>query len=445
MGEALVALKHEELKEMGILSVGHRLTILKSVYEIKIKQDVPIDPDNYLPPCEFSDGETSDVMLTRSLAAEASLNDQAASLDDISRLIRSIKIRDDRLFQLEAELRRTNDEFLRLNTELKPVFQMLKNQSNKPLPYYPPAASPNDVELNDNMTSPALSQGQPEKSGSSLSRKFSKKGLFLNSTSKSNSPTYIPSSVPEVRSATENSNLDPSAAAVAATNYLGTASNGGLPTSTSPNTITIPSPTSPNTYANQPTLHSRAYPGQIPTPNTARPYPTPVDETREPYMSGTTMVESDRERSNATPSFTSSRQRQRDRDEVQSSNQSVRSGGETPSVEIFKSFRVSMEDPCWKVLPAALKKYQINADWRQYALYIVYGDQERCLGLEEKPLILFKQLDREGKKPMFMLRRHAAPMEGHSQPTSGAPGVGYDTASLGGRGPTTMPLPGGVL
>ena len=37
---------------MGILSVGHRLTILKSVYDIKVRQDVPIDPDNYLPPCK---------------------------------------------------------------------------------------------------------------------------------------------------------------------------------------------------------------------------------------------------------------------------------------------------------------------------------------------------------------------------------------------------------
>jgi hypothetical protein len=75
------------------------------------------------------------------------------------------------------------------------------------------------------------------------------------------------------------------------------------------------------------------------------------------------------------------------------------------SVEIFKSFRVSMEDPCYKVLPAALKKYNINAPWEQYALYIVYGDKERCLGMEEKPLILFKQLDKEGRKPMFMLRK----------------------------------------
>jgi hypothetical protein len=80
-------------------------------------------------------------------------------------------------------------------------------------------------------------------------------------------------------------------------------------------------------------------------------------------------------------------------------------GTDPSSVEIFKSFRVSMEDPCYKVLPAALNKYNINAPWEQYALYIVYGDKERCLGLEEKPLIIFKQMDKEGLKPMFMLRK----------------------------------------
>ena len=55
VGEALIALKHEELKEMGISSVGHRLTILKSVYEIKVKQDVPLDADHYIPLSMFSD------------------------------------------------------------------------------------------------------------------------------------------------------------------------------------------------------------------------------------------------------------------------------------------------------------------------------------------------------------------------------------------------------
>lgn len=48
----LIALKHDDVKDMGVLSVGHRLKILKEVYEIKIRQDVPIESDDYVPPCE---------------------------------------------------------------------------------------------------------------------------------------------------------------------------------------------------------------------------------------------------------------------------------------------------------------------------------------------------------------------------------------------------------
>jgi hypothetical protein len=50
-GDVLAALQHAELKEMGIASVGHRLSILKAVYEVKIKQNVPIDADDYVPLC----------------------------------------------------------------------------------------------------------------------------------------------------------------------------------------------------------------------------------------------------------------------------------------------------------------------------------------------------------------------------------------------------------
>lgn len=54
VGEALIALKHEELKEMSIVSVGHRLTILKGVYDIKVKQEIPIESDHYIPPCRYT-------------------------------------------------------------------------------------------------------------------------------------------------------------------------------------------------------------------------------------------------------------------------------------------------------------------------------------------------------------------------------------------------------
>jgi hypothetical protein len=39
-----------------------------------------------------------------------------------------------------------------------------------------------------------------------------------------------------------------------------------------------------------------------------------------------------------------------------------------------QSFKVSLEDPAWKVLPAALRKYKINNDdWQNYAMFICYG------------------------------------------------------------------------
>ncbi len=302
--------------------------------------------------------------------------------------------------------------------------------------------------------SPMVSQLPPEKLGSTLSRKFSTKRLFLGSAPKSSSPTHITQSIPEGRSMADT-NLDPSAAAVAASNHLTATVSGGSQPSTSPNQANIPSPTSPNTYANQSTLYQRTYRGDQQTPSTAR---NMYSEEPTGYSSTSTFT-SERDRPpNAAPTPSTARTRGPTRDQYQRLQQAQQqqpeeapTAGAGPGVEIFKSFRVSMEDPCEKVLPAALKKYNIDADWRQYALYIVYGDQERCLGLREKPLILFKQLDKEGRKPMFMLRRHAAPMEGHSGPSDGTgsgANVQYDpTGGLGnGRGhQSSIQLPGGVI
>ncbi|KAF9083845.1 Adaptor for signal transduction [Mortierella sp. AD031] len=83
--------------------------------------------------------------------------------------------------------------------------------------------------------------------------------------------------------------------------------------------------------------------------------------------------------------------------------------GQKPSnardpVDAFKSFRISQDDPCHKVLPAALKKYKINDDWRQYALFICYGNTERILTYNDKPLLLMKQLKEKKENPVFMLK-----------------------------------------
>jgi hypothetical protein len=381
-------------------------------------------------------------------AADASINNKRATQEDIARIIQSLRSRDDRIYQAELELRKMTEDYHKLREDLLPVFRMAKERS-QPLPYQPSANTP-DIPNHNPLPSPVATLRPTEKQ-STLSRKLSKKGknLWLGSTPKNSSPTHIPESVPEGKSISDVTNLTPSAAATAASTHLTASSmNGGSQPSNSPNQINMPSPTSPNTYHNQPTIASRNYTRENPrndsAPSSGRSAFTYglEDLSRESYNSTASTLNGDAgfNRNNPTPNPSRSRGNTREQDDSPSSG-----GREAPSVEIYKTFRVSMEDPCYKVLPAALKKYNINADWRQYALYIVFGDQERCLGLEEKPLILFKQLDREGRKPMFMLRRHAAPLEGHSGPT-GASMIGFEGATIGGsRGQGGIQLPGGVL
>jgi protein STE50 len=328
----------------------------------------------------------------------------------------------------EMELRRITAEYARLREDLLPVFRMAKE--GKPLPY--PSQDTNNSQASynydtSNTISPPAPTPSSTQSGSGLSRKFSTKKLFFESTPKNASPTYLQSG--QERSLMEQA-LDPANAAeraVLSSSHLA-AMNGGSQPSTSPGhpSPNQASPTSPPTLSGS-TLASRSYRSDQPTP--AR----------------STFPENDYQPS--TYSRDSTKPAPLRRAQTPAPDTPAGGGGGGASVEIFKSFRVSMEDPCYKVLPAALKKYNINAPWEQYALYIVYGDNERCLGMEEKPLILFKQLDKEGKKPMFMLRKIAQnvdPQVGDAPGSAGLDGSGR-SAGRGTHQSSTYDPPGGII
>ncbi|KAI9737667.1 MAG: Adaptor for signal transduction [Claussenomyces sp. TS43310] len=376
VGEALVALQHEDLKQMGIASVGHRLTILKSVYDIKMKQDVPIESDHYVP-----------------LSADAEAQYATATLKDIKQLVEQLRLRDERMSIAEMELRRITEEYRRLREDLLPVFRMAKE--GQPLPYHPPGASAQSHNQytyeSQNTVSPSLTNASLNQSSGGLSRKVSTKNISLGAMPNNVSPTHLQQNSYE-RSIMEQA-LDPAGAAeraVLSSSHLA-AMNGSQMTTSPGHSPNIPSPTSPpiiNSLSGS-TLASRSYRSDLTTPSSRSVFPQNESDSYTTYNS----------RDSVKPPLNSRR--------VQTPALDTPSGNANASVEIFKSFRVSMEDPCYKVLPAALKKYNINAPADQYALYIVYGDQERCLGRDEKPLILFKQLDKEGKKPMFMLRKTA--------------------------------------
>jgi hypothetical protein len=82
-----------------------------------------------------------------------------------------------------------------------------------------------------------------------------------------------------------------------------------------------------------------------------------------------------------------------------------------PSPDIFESWRISANDTTEIILPAALKKYGIDAPWQNFCLWLICDDTEIQFGMAEKPLVLFKQLRKDGKNPMFMLRRNEPPVD----------------------------------
>lgn len=299
-----------------------------------------------------------------------------------------------------------SEDFRRLREDMLPALRLAKN-AQQPLPN----VAPNNQSYGSE--TPTISPPAPTstsiQASTGVKRTYSTKKLVLGTNTLSSSPSHLQTT--HERPVAEQT-LDPAGAAeravlssahLAAATPLNGTSQANSP-SYSPN---IPSPTSPPTLSAT-TLGSRSY--NQPTPSSRATFP----ENDHSYNSKQPVAP----RRMHTPV--------------------PETPGSGSSVEIFKSFRVSMDDPCYKVLPAALKKYQINAPWDQYALYIVYGDQERCLGLEEKPLILFKQLDKEGKKPMFMLRKTNTAQADAETPGSAGLGSGM------GRGVNYDP-PGGII
>ncbi|KAK4154191.1 hypothetical protein C8A00DRAFT_42993 [Chaetomidium leptoderma] len=384
VGEALVALQHDDLKAMGINSVGHRLTILKSVYDVKKAQDIPIESDHYMP-----------------LTAETEAQSSNATLKDIKHLVEQIRLRDERMSLFEQDLRRLTDDVRRMREDMLPALRLVKD-AQQPLPNLS-----NGPTYESTLSPPAPTPSTAGQSSAGLKRQYSTKKIMLGTTPKANSPTHLQTS--HDRSIVEQT-LDPSSAAeraVLSSSHLaamnGTGGSATSPSYPSPN---MPSPTSPPTgMMSGTTLGSRSYrAADQPTPSSRSTF-APDDH----YSSQGAKNSAPRRMQTPAPETP---------------------GASNASVEIFKSFRVSMDDPCYKVLPAALKKYQINAPWDQYALYIVYGNEERCLGLDEKPLILFKQLDKEGKKPMFMLRKtNNAPADGGAGDAPGSAGLSAPPSS----------------
>ncbi|EPS39198.1 hypothetical protein H072_7036 [Dactylellina haptotyla CBS 200.50] len=425
-GEALIHLNHEELQEMGIESIGHRLQILKAVYKVKIAHEVPIEAEHYVP-------------ITAN-PADANPDTTFVTISEFQQLISAVKLRDDKVFQLEQELRRVNDAFHKLREEMLPILKTIKNET-KPLPKpstnpatqaavaaaaVATSTTPTYKEFDGNYDTYRSRPTATEQGGESVDIRreptpqplLSQPPTRKYSVKKPESKGYFGKSAISPTADTR-STIREQFATVKETNTIDSIASTLVPT---PGSGLQSPPTTAIAVKERPDTAS--LPTSLPTPSSPHNGISRSFSTNRP---------SGRYGRSSREDNSDHRERSREREKRRAEHPPMASppaedeGSNPPTVEIFKSFRVSMEDPCYKVLPAALKRYNIQADWQHYALYIVYGDQERCLGYDEKPLILFKQLDKEGKKPMFMLRRHINPDSG--QPT----------------GVVTANPPGGVL
>ena len=249
-GDALVELHHEELRELGINSAGHRLTILKAVYSQKVQAGVTIEEHHYVPP-----------------SIEGDKDDLNATQDDISRVIESIRLRDARIIAAEAELRemrrdldRISEENRKLREETLPIMRLVKDRST-PLPDPVSASLPSPREV----------PTERESKASALGRKLSAKKLWLNAPKQQPSPTHTnpPLTAREVVRDDSAPYLEASAAAMAASSHLTASMTSSQP---SPNTLFAQqhSPTSPAYSSNMPISAGSSY---HPTSSSSRSFP----------------------------------------------------------------------------------------------------------------------------------------------------------------------------
>ncbi|KAL7423775.1 hypothetical protein Q5752_001359 [Cryptotrichosporon argae] len=321
-GEVLAALDHEALQDLGITSLGHRLNILRAVYELKIEQGIEVSDDDWRPKEDGGD-----------------------------------KLRD-----AIQEMRNQISQFQRWQNALLDILENSGIVVDTSLPSLSSSALASSTA--------STQSAQPSSSSTSLERTV---------LDRRNPPPNPPASV-----------VPPVSAG------LDTYTHTHTPTSSGANPFDSPSLTRKNTY-NSPGPAPLSRSGNLSVQG-AGSGTSASSSTAAPTKAVATLAASSSVAPASTPSALDDATKQRD---------ARRAKDEAHSTA--RSFRVTMDDPCFKVLPAALKKYRINDDWRKYALFITIDgvptpQPDRCLAYDEKPLLLYQKIKESGARPTFMLR-----------------------------------------
>lgn len=359
-GEVLINLDHESLRDLGIRALGKRLLVLKSIYFLKLQHDVPITSESYVP-------QTVDVEPDDNMAGPGTASSAASTAGNNQRKYR--RQTDETMARLLEEVSALSQEMATVRSDMQRIYR-LSILENKPLPPDQTRRS----NYNDQFANTvAMSRGNknvsnPEDPSSAPSRR-------------GGGGPSTPMGVPQLSSL--------STAPVAASPGPGgtTVSTFANPLVASSNSAQTSSAATGNSGGGASSLllpsasGAAGMTGTIYSPSTAN-QTTPVTPHIRVYGDNALQREN----------------------------------------EAYKSFRISVDDPCSTILPHALKKYHISDDWHNYTLCIQYGGNhgtpttgstargkvERALALDDKPLHMFQQLKDAGESPVFVLKKRAS-------------------------------------
>ncbi|KAL6452944.1 STE50 Protein STE50 [Candida maltosa Xu316] len=444
-GSLLPFITTEHLKEIGIISLQTRLVIKKGI------SDLISGHFHKNPPKSMNDPEYK---LNHININSNYLQEQ-----------KSIIAASSPLSPTHDEMRRLNDNFTKLKTDLIPIIRLLKD--SKPLPT--PTLDPGPA---GNLESPSYFSSHHtydyDSSDKHLSRSGSgnANGTNGNGNSNSRSSTSMPSpasnrfssgsilsmgtgkiisqSIPkysENKMANDFKLQKVSVPRSGSNKSIESNDRQSTPSTLRPRLVENTSASSMHTVGSpimnqtphsngMPNGHSNGYAPQV----VATP---PQQQSQYQYQQAMHSQQSQQQQQHQQQ-----QQQQQSQSQLQSQQQSSQPQPQqqthqhNPGSEPLKQLRASTDDSCLKILQQAMKRHHIpRDDWSRYVLVICYGDKERILKLAEKPVVIFKELQELGKHPAIMLRQLADATTTEPDKQSQI----YDDARIG------TEIPGGTL
>ncbi|GME82345.1 unnamed protein product [Ambrosiozyma monospora] len=347
-GLTLPYLNTEELKDMGIMNLKKRLTLMSHINDLLIDKGLS----------QLKLGSSSHPVMNKLQAFMISTN----LVSSLSEAIEgSASVPGSATSVGSATSRNLINQFNRLKEDLLPVLKEIKDKKPLPTPDHTTSAS----------ASISASGGSPNKLHSSRHNITAKKANYRRSIS---SPPIISPIVYDQNDQPMSGQL-PNSSTVS----VHTSTTGNQPRSPNrPQLLQAGSSTSINRHHHhlRPSmLSSQSSNSVVSSANTLSP---PV------LGNGGSVM--------ASPNY---------------STTTVNTSSMSHKNEPLKQLRAKTDDPCYKILQSAMKRHNLDQnEWKNYVLVICYGgDQERIIGYDEKPVVVFKELNEMGLNPSMMLRQ----------------------------------------